>query len=205
MEFRYVAGPSELFTIFFIMVGPLGHLGQFAKVTRNMAQDQINTLAFKSLIIIMPVIVVLGLLGKQLMIKWHIPAPVLELTAGIIFALVAFKILLASDVEAETAGTPQTEISPLTVALKMLINPHSVGTLIVLLALSHHWDRTVLVLGLFVANLILDALALKYIRILMGKVGRVIMQILGSVLGVLQAALALTIIHASLMMLAQRG
>ncbi|KYG68016.1 hypothetical protein AZI87_01730 [Bdellovibrio bacteriovorus] len=205
MEFRYIAGPSELFTIFFIMVGPLGHLAQFAKVTREMTQEQINTLAFKSLIIIVPVIVVLGLLGKELMLKWHIPPPVLGLTAGIIFALVAFKILLSSDAETETAGTHQAEVSPLTVALKMLINPHSVGALIVLLALSHDWDRTVLVLSLFVANLILDALALKYIRILMGRVGKVVMLILGSVLGVLQAALALTIIHASLMMIAQRG
>jgi multiple antibiotic resistance protein len=197
----YIMGVSELFTIFFVMVGPLEHLGPFVRVTKGMDQAQINTLANKSTAIIVPVMVVLGLFGQQLLHEWHIPIPILQMTAGIIFGLMAFKMLVFSGKEEPLPLNENREIAPLTMALKIIINPWVCGTLIVLLASSRGVERTVLIFGMLIINLLLDYLALRYIRIFMSKPGMVIIQMLGAVLGVMQAALALTIVHFSFKML----
>lgn len=197
----YMLGVSELFTVFFVMVGPLEHLGPFVRVTKGMDQSQINTLANKSTAIIIPVMIVLGLFGRQLLHEWHIPIPILQLTAGIIFGLMAFKMLVFSGKEEPLPLNEKNEIAPLTMALKIIINPWVCGTLIVLLASSHGIERTALIFGMLIINLLLDYLALRYIRVFMSKPGMVIIQMLGAVLGVMQAALALTIIHFSFTML----
>ncbi|WP_413557459.1 MarC family protein [Bdellovibrio sp. HCB209] len=202
MESGYVLGPSELFTVFFVMVGPLEHLGPFAAVTKDMTQAQVSSLAYRSTAIIIPVVVILGLFGRQLLHEWHIPIPILQLTAGIIFAIMAFKLLLFHKKEEVVISMDdKNAMAPLTMALKIIINPYVCGTLIVLLASSQSTERTILIFTMLIINLILDGVALRFIRIFAGKAGIVILQILGSVLGVMQAALAITVIHFSLQML----
>ncbi|WP_413586647.1 MarC family protein [Bdellovibrio sp. HCB274] len=197
----YILGASELFTVFFVMVGPLEHLMPFARTTQNMSVKQIGVLSVKTFLIIVPVMIVMGLFGKHLLHEWRIPILVLELTAGVVFFITALKILVGKSGTFEE-DMPKAEVmDPLTMALKVIINPYACGTLIVLLSISHEIERTILIIIMLTVILLLDCLALRYIRVLMGKVGQVIMRILGAVLGIMQASLAATIIYSSLKMM----
>ncbi|AHZ84013.1 hypothetical protein EP01_03520 [Bdellovibrio bacteriovorus] len=174
----------------------------FAKATKDMSQSQVNSLAVKSTLVVIPILIVLGLFGRVLMENWQIPRAVLELTAGLIFAVVAFSILLKGSQKTEeksdelAAGEP---VSALGVAMKMVVSAHGLATLIVLLAVSQDNARTLLIFAVLIGVMILNMLAMIYKRIFLGKVGVVAMQVFGVVLGVMQAGLALAIIHLSLM------
>ncbi|BEV67896.1 hypothetical protein Bb109J_c1316 [Bdellovibrio bacteriovorus] len=202
MEGTYALGPSQLFTVFFIMLGPFRMIQPFAKATKDMSQSQVNSLAVKSTLVVIPILIVLGLFGRVLMENWQIPRAVLELTAGLIFAVVAFSILLKGSQKTEeksdelAAGEP---VSALGVAMKMVVSAHGLATLIVLLAVSQDNARTLLIFAVLIGVMILNMLAMIYKRIFLGKVGVVAMQVFGVVLGVMQAGLALAIIHLSLM------
>ncbi|MFV8258571.1 MarC family protein [Bdellovibrio bacteriovorus] len=202
MEGTYALGPSQLFTVFFIMLGPFQMIQPFAKATKDMSQSQVNSLAVKSTLVVIPILIVLGLFGRVLMENWQIPRAVLELTAGLIFAVVAFSILLKGSQKTEEKSDEPADrepISALGVAMKMVVSAHGLATLIVLLAVSQDNARTLLIFGVLIGVMILNMLAMIYKRIFLGKVGVVAMQVFGVVLGVMQAGLALAIIHLSLM------
>jgi multiple antibiotic resistance protein len=199
MQSQYLLGASEVFTLFFIMLGPLKLLGPFSKATHHVPESTIHSLAWKSTLILTPLLVIFGYVGLMLTRNWHIPLTILELTSGLIFAYVAFMLILKPKKDEPPETAP--EINPLSVALGMILTPYGVATLILLLASSQDEQRTLLIFALLGLNMFLNFLAMFFIRPLMGKAGSIFMMMLGSVLGVLQAALALFIIHASLISL----
>lgn len=201
MENSYVLDAGQLFTLFFIVFGPLKLLGPFAKATREMPSSAITSLAIRAILIISPLLVVLSLVGMKLMQKWTIPIAILIITAGLIFSYVAFSMILSHKEEPSSANLNPGDLSPLGIALTMILTPYGIATLIVVLALSHDANRMLLVFATLFANLILNLLAMIFIRALMGKVFTMGLKILGSVLGVLQAALALHMIEVGLRML----
>lgn len=206
MEGAYILGASQLFTVFFIMLGPFRVIEPFAKATNNMPQPQVVSLAVKSTLIVIPILIILGLSGRVLMENWQIPRAVLELTAGLIFAYVAFSIVLMGKPKAESKSETPTDPVPVTalgVAMKMVVSAHGLATLIVLLAVSQDLQRTVLIFGVLIGVMILNLLAMIYKKIFLGKMGVAAMQVFGVVLGVMQAGMALAIIHNSLMQLHQ--
>ncbi|AFY01136.1 MarC family protein [Bdellovibrio bacteriovorus] len=202
MEGTYVLGASQLFTVFFIMLGPFQVIQPFAKATKDMSQPQVVSLATKTTLLVIPILIVLGLSGRVLMENWQIPRAVLELTAGLIFAYVAFSIVLVGKQKAEPKSEQAQDpvpVTPLGVAMKMVVSAHGLATLIVLLAVSQDHQRTLLIFGVLIAVMILNLLAMIYKKIFLGKTGVVAMQVFGVVLGVMQAGMALAIIHISLM------
>ncbi|MFV8250877.1 MarC family protein [Bdellovibrio bacteriovorus] len=202
MDGTYALGPGQIFTVFFIMLGPFQLLQPFAKATKDMSQSQVISLAVKSVLAVIPILIVLGLCGRTLMENWNIPRAVLELTAGLIFAYVAFSIVLTGKQKTEPKSEESKEPVPVTalgVAMKMVVSAHGLATLIVLLAVSKDYERTFLIFGVLVVVMILNLLTMIYKKIFLGKVGAAAMQVFGVVLGVMQAGMALAIIHYSLM------
>ncbi|WP_374030134.1 MarC family protein [Bdellovibrio bacteriovorus] len=203
MEKEYLVSASQIFTLFFIMFGPFRVLGPFFKLTQPLAPAQLRTVAFRSVIIAMTSLVLGGFVGKSLLEKWKIPIPILEVTAGLIFAIVAFSMILKIKVEkGETSNTEvKMEGLALNTALSMIITPFGMAVLIIFLAISMDWARTMTVFSMLGLVMLLNLLAMILVRKIMGKVGLVILQVLGAILGVLQAALAVNMIHVGLMAL----
>ncbi|MGE9746244.1 MarC family protein [Bdellovibrio bacteriovorus] len=203
MEGTYLLGPGQLFTVFFIILGPFQIIPSFARVTEDMPQAQVNSLAVKSTLVVIPILIGLGLLGRILLENWMIPRAVLELITGLIFAFVAFSILLLGNrqfgANSEFDLAKGAAITPLGVALKMVVSTQGLATLIVLLTVSHDSARTLLIFGVLIAVLLLNLLAMIFRRFFLGQVGATSLQVVGIVLGVMQAGLALAIIHLSLM------
>lgn len=201
MEHEYIASASQIFTLFFIMLGPLRVLGPFAKESKSLSQNEINTISWKSTMIAAVLLIICGLIGKELLEKWHIPVAILELTTGVIFAYVALFMILAPKKDAPAPGTA-VALTPVGTAIGLLITPYGAAALIAFLALSQDSERTLTILTALVAVLAFDWLAMVLIRKIMTDVGVMVLKMVGVVLGVLQAALALTIIHNSLQRLA---
>ncbi|MNJ96859.1 hypothetical protein D3C87_145930 [compost metagenome] len=198
MEENYVIGAAQIFTLFFIMLGPLKMLGPFAKASQALPPQKLKKLSWQAVGIAAIAVLLGGFLGRGLLKSWGIGIPILELTSGLIFAFVAFGLILKPH-KSEVAGPLEApNLQAPNVAFSMIVTPYGVAVLITLLTMSMSAQRTLLILGILGLVLILNLLAMIFIREVMGKIGALTMQLLGTVLSVLQAALAIQIIYVAI-------
>ena len=190
-------GPVELFTLLFIVLGPLKLLGPFLHKTRSMERAELRALALRATAIATAGILAGGFVGRALLANWNIDSAILLLSVGLIFFVVAFRLVM-QPYEASRGAAP-ADASPaparvLEIAFPLVAPPYGVGAVILLLAVSESHERTALVCGMVLAILLLDLLAMVFVRSLMKPFGLALLQVLVAVLGVLQVALAARIL-----------
>jgi len=192
-------GPAEIFTIFFVTLGPLKILGPFAHRTSELDDATMRKVAVWAFVIATVAVVVGSLLGRAIASKWHISIGSLLIAAGIIFLLVALKQLLEQYEPPHASETPPPlPQSPMAAAVRLLfpivLTPYGIAAAIVLLSASGETKRTELIIALLVVVMAINLLAMLFARrILVGPM-MIVLQVLGAVLGVLQAGLAIEFI-----------
>ena len=190
-------GPAEIFTIFFVTLGPLKILGPFAHRTRELDDATTRKVAVWAFVIATVAVVVGSLFGRAIAEKWHVSIGSLLIAAGIIFLLVALKQLLEQYEPPQASETPLPPLpqSPMAAALRLLfpivLTPYGIAAAIVLLSASRETERTELIIGLLVAVMAINLLAMLFARKILVGVTMIVLQVLGAVLGVLQAGLAI--------------
>jgi len=192
---HYELGAPEVFTFLFVMLGPLKLLGAFAQATATLPATQVRALAVKATLIATAAVVLGGLIGASLMGKWKIDSPILEITAGIILFLVALQLVM-QQYEAPAPSSATTQKAPpalMHVVFPMVLTPYGIALVIVLLALSADPARTLLILGIVLAIMLLNLLGMLSAHWIMRRVA-LPLGILGAVLAVLQVALALQLV-----------
>lgn len=199
-------GPAEIFTIFFVTLGPLKVLGPFAQRTHGLDDVTVRKIAVRAFLIGTIGIVVGGFLGSSLLANWKVSLGSLTIAAGIIFFIVALKQLLEQyePPHAPEASSP-LPASPTAAALRLLfpivLTPYGIATVIALLTASDETQRTEVIIALLVGVMVLNLLAMLFARKILVGFTMIVLQILGGVLGVLQAALAVQIIVRGLRLL----
>ena len=133
--------------------------------------------------------------------KWQITPPIMELAAGLVFLLVALQMVLQQYEPTPTPTATSTSAKPQLMHLVFPVTPYGVAAVITLMALSGSLARSLQVMGLAVAVMVLNLLAMLFVRPIMHGLGMVTLQLLGAVLGILQVALALQIMHTALLTL----
>ena len=189
---EYTVKAAQIFTLFFIMLGPLRVIGPFALATGNMGQSEKSTLAIKIGIIATVTLLIGGFIGSKLLVSWRIQPPVLLIAAGVIFFLVALAPLIHQE-----QTHPQkfaTDTSPTDLALQIVVSPYGMAAVIVLISLSHDMKRLFTIIGCLLMVMLLDVLTMAFIKPNNEKNKSVLMKIVGAALGTLQLALALQII-----------
>lgn len=203
MNKEYILDSAQIFTLFFIMLGPIKLLAPFAVATKSLPFKNTFNLAWQSTLIGAVVIIVCGLIGSKLLLSWNIPVEVLSLTAALIFAYVAFTMILRPHNKPPEHSDEATTSPPhsLWVALTMIITPYGLAAFIALITLSESRDRLDVILTQLGIVMFLNLICMMFIHQIMGKVGALLLQILGVALGILQAALAMTMIVEAIKML----
>ena len=189
---------SQIFTMFFVTLGPLRVLGPFAQRTRGIDEATVRKIAWWAFVIALSGVVVGSLVGRNLLDKWEVSIPALTLAGGIIFFQVAMRQLLEQYQPAHVVHTDPLPASPVAAACQLLfpivVSPYGVAAVIALLARSPDIQRTSTILGMVFLVMFLDLLAMLYAsRILVGLV-IIFLQVLGAVLAVLQVALSVEFI-----------
>ena len=185
----YLMGTSEVFLFFFIMLGPLKLIGPYFTQTRSLDASAARTMAWKVFALAVIAVLTAGLLGSALLRKWQIAPAIMEFAGGLVFLLVALQMVLSQYEEphARVEQSPQV----LRLVFPVTVTPYGVATVIVLMALSADMQRSLSVLGLAVAVMALNLLAMLFVRPIVRGIGILSLQIVGAVLGILQVALAL--------------
>jgi multiple antibiotic resistance protein len=204
-------GPAEIFTFLFVMLGPLKLLGPFVQRTRGLDDATVRQIAFWAFVIATVGIVAGGLVGRTVLAKWHVSLPALQITAGLVFFLVAVRHVL-EPYEPAQAHAPAPEPLPptpfaagLRLVFPMVLTPYGIAAVIALLAASTELRRTLTILGLVLVVMALNLAAMSFgRRILVGAVV-IGLQVVGAVLAVLQVALSVQIILGALRSLGVPG
>jgi multiple antibiotic resistance protein len=199
-------GAAEVFTLFFVTLGPLKVLGPFARSTRDVGESEVRRIAGWVFLFASVALVAEGLLGRTLLEKWRISIPAMTITAGIVFFLVAIRQVLAQyePAAASTAPAP-LPASPIAAANRIVfptvLTPYGIAAVIALLGASESAGRTWTVLGLALGVLLADLVAMLFARRLLGPITSLVLQLLGSVLAVMQVALSVQLVVSGLRML----
>lgn len=187
---------TEMFTFLFLMLGPIKILGPFVQLTRKGDETFARRLAIRAFLYSCAALVFAAVIGEKSMRKYHISVPVLGIAAGIILFLVALQTVLQ---QFDTSGTARYEyepsmrlaVSPL--AFPTIVTPYGVAAVIVFMTLTPDFvtksEIFAALLGLMVLNLVAMLFAKQVL-----KYAGMPMQLLGTVLGIIQVALGLQII-----------
>ena len=121
----------------------------------------------------------------------------MELAGGIIFLLVGLRMVLEQYAPVHAAPPPLPTLpmaAAMRIAFPLVVTPYGIAALIALLANSHDFARTTSILAILIGVMVLNLLALLFVRRIMAGMMIIVLQILGAVLGVLQVALAVQMI-----------
>jgi len=193
-------GPAEIFTIFFITIGPLKIFGPFVQRTHGLDDATVRQIAVRAFLMATVSAIAGGFLGAALLANWHISIGAMIIAGGLVFLLVGLRQLLEQyePPHAPDPNIPPLPASPTAAALKLLfpivLTPFGIAAVIVLLALSPGGERTGLIVGMVVVVMLLNLIAMLFARRILVGATIVILQILGAVLGILQSGLAIQII-----------
>jgi multiple antibiotic resistance protein len=201
----YRLSVANVFLLFFIMLGPVKAIGPFYMATHELEPSALRALSWKVFTFAVVAVLLAGLLGSSMLRKWQISTPVMELAAGLVFLLVALQMVLAQYEPAPAPTSASAKPQLMHLVFPVTVTPYGIAAVITLMALSGSLERSLQILGLAVAVMALNLLAMLFVRPIMSGIGMVTLQILGAVLGILQVALALQIMHRALVALGYAG
>ena len=94
MDTHYVLGAAELFTLFFVTLGPLKLLGPFARATAKVPAEQLRGLALRITALAVAIAIAGGFLGRTVLASWMVDVLVLRFATGLILFVVAFRLVM---------------------------------------------------------------------------------------------------------------
>jgi len=195
----YVLGIPKLFTLFFVTLGPIKLLGPFARATAMLTVAELRALSLQAAALAALIAIAGGFLGVALLESWQIPVFTLRLTAGLILFVVAFRLVMQPYETPAPPPTPGAAERPnaMKMVFPMVLTPYGLAAVIVLLALSQGPGRTGIIVAVLLAVMLLNLLAMAFVRPILAGVAPVLLAV-GTLLGVLQLALAVQIIVTAL-------
>jgi multiple antibiotic resistance protein len=192
---------GDIFILFFLTLGPLKAILPFARATHGTDLAFQRRMAWQSTAIATVIALVVALLAPLVLGNWHVSPPAVSITAGIILFAQALRIVMQAP-PAPGSAAPQTGASPpspaiavFPLAMPAILTAPGIAAIAVIISLSkddlaHEAIVIVILLGVMVLNLLTlwnNETILKH-----GLAG--ILPVVGWVLAVLQAALAVQII-----------
>jgi multiple antibiotic resistance protein len=181
-----------VFTMMFVMLGPLKLLGPFAQQTRELEAQQVRRIAFTVFAIALVAAIGGSMVGRQLLTSWRISTPAMVLAAAIVLFLVALRLVL-QQYQAPPPLEPLPS-DPMAAAIRLVfplvLTPYGIATLIVLFTQAETSGQQGVIFGLLTAVMLINLAAMLLARRVMRGAILLVLQVLGAVLGVLQVGLA---------------
>lgn len=190
----YLLTPANLLLLFFIVFGPAKLLVPFHLATQEMDTRSLRTTAIKVTAISSITLTIAGLIGGAMMGQWRISVPVMELAGGLIFLLVALRLVLAQYGEQLPPPAVSGGSGVMRLIFPGIVTPYGIAALIALMTLSGGVQRSAIVLGAMLSVMALNLLSMLFARSILHRIGPMPLHILAAILAVQQVALALQVI-----------
>ena len=201
LELSYV----ELGVLFFLTLGPLKAILPFARVTQGTERAFQRTVAWRAVVISTAIVLVVALLAPLVLTNWHVSPPAILITCGIILFYQALCIIMQTPPVPGATGhetgpsQPSPAIALFPIAIPAIVTAPGIAAIAVIAILNRHdWAHEAVVVALLLGIMALNLLTLWNAEKILGHGLAGVLPIVGWVLAVLQASLAVQVLIYSL-------
>ena len=189
---------SYVFTIFFMLLGPIKLIPSFAGLTRGADARFKRDVAVRGTVIASALCVFVGLAGGTLLGKYRISIDALRISGGLVLLIAALQVTFRKGQSSSpSSGTPtaiQLAASP--VAVPIIVPPAGVAAILIFMMLAPQYPGMTQAVAICLATMmVLDFLVMYFIDRVMKTPGlMIVLTVLGSVLVFVQLGLAIQMI-----------
>jgi multiple antibiotic resistance protein len=189
---------SDVLIIFFLTLGPLKAIAPFAQLTQGTDPAFRRAVAWRATTIATIIVLAVALLGALVLENWHVSVAAIVITGGIILFCQAFQLLMQPLAAApspipQDAGQspPSLEIAHFPLAIPVLVTAPGIAAIAGFMAIAAgHWTQKGIVLAALLVIMGLNLVTLLNIEAILKHGSPLVQRVLGWVMAVLQAALA---------------
>jgi multiple antibiotic resistance protein len=196
----------DIAILFFLTLGPLKAIPPFARLTRGAEPAFRRAMAWRSTAIATVIVLCVALLGSIVLTNWQVSPPAIAITGGIILFYQALGIIM----QTPTAAPPAPEASPppspaiafFPLAIPALVTAPGIAAITGIVILNKRdlaHDATIV--GILLAVMALNLVTLWNTDAILRRISPGLLYLVGWVMAVLQAALAVQIMIHSLRVL----
>ncbi|WP_036484059.1 MarC family protein [Myxosarcina sp. GI1] len=197
---------SEIFTLFFITLGPLKTIGAFVQQTRGAAPGFCRTVALRATAIATIITVVIAIVGINILGKWGVSTPAVGIAGGIILFNLALSAVNQSfppkpkSTDSKSISPPSLDIAIFPLAIPTIVTAPGIAAIVAIVALAQDEGQPGLaaIIGLLLVIMVLNLIFMLLARQIFKVLPPPVLQIIGWVFAVLQSALAVQFIINSL-------
>jgi multiple antibiotic resistance protein len=188
---------SDAFIIFFLTLGPLKAIGPFAKVTRGADPAFCRALAWRATVIATIIVLSVALLGAIILKNWRVSVPAIIIAGGLILFFQALQMIMAPPSApsppppADDQQPPSLALAHFPLAIPALVTAPGITAIVAFMAIAEEdLGQKGIVIALLLFIMVLNFLALLNVKLIFQHVSPTILMVVGWVMAVLQAALA---------------
>jgi len=193
-----IPGLSQVFVLFFVMLGPIKIIGPFALLMKDAQDSSCRKLAIHAVAIASVTTLIAAAVGRAILDNWHVSLGALLIAGGVILFLVALRMVLQ---QYEPPAKVEARLSDLELAgaavrlaFPTIVTPYGIATVIILLSISPNAFYLLGIAAALIGVMVLNLIAMLYARKILSLLGLMPLQIVGTVLSVLQVALGVQMI-----------
>jgi multiple antibiotic resistance protein len=195
--------------LFFLTLGPLKAVLPFARATRGTEPAFRRAVAWRSTAIATTIVLVVAMPGSFVLTNWHVSAPAISITGSIILFSQALRIIMQTPAGARGSAEQQTSVSPpspaiavFPLAIPAIVTAPGIAAIAVIIVINRHdLVHAAVVVALLLGVMVLNLLALWNTETILKHGLAGVLPVIGWVLAVLQASLAVQIMILSLRVL----
>jgi multiple antibiotic resistance protein len=197
----------DVLLIFFLTLGPLKALGPFAQATRGADQAFCRSVARRATAIATAIVIGVALFSSVVLEQWRVSVAALVMSGSIILFCQSLRMVMETPVPAPALLQPQgvepAQLSPtlayFPVAVPTLVTAPGIAALVAFIAIARDdWGQTGIVLGILLTIMALNLVTLLNAEAILRRVPPPLLRVVGWVMAVLQAALAVQYLFNSL-------
>jgi multiple antibiotic resistance protein len=197
---------GDIGILFFLTLGPLKAILPFARATRGTEPAFRQAVAWRATAIATAIVLVVALLGPFVLTNWHVSPPAIAITCGIILFYQALRIIMQTPGAMPGSAGPPPNPSPpspaiavFPIAMPALVTAPGIAALAAVTVLyKHDLGHEAVVVALLLGVMLLNLMTLWYTETILKHGLAVVLPVIGWVLAVLQASLAVQMVIASL-------
>jgi len=189
---------SFIFTIFFMLLGPVKLIPSFAGLTRGADVRFKRGVAIWGAVIASVLCAFVALAGGTLLVKYRISIDALRISGGLVLLIAALKGIFQKpqppDLGSGTPSAIQLAASP--VAVPSIVPPAGIAAILIFMMCAPRYPGMAQAIAICLAvMMVLDFLVMYFIDLVMKTPGlMIVLTVLGSVLVFVQACLAIEMI-----------
>ena len=197
---------ADIAILFFLTLGPLKAIPPFARVTRGAEPAFRRAMACRSTAIATVIVLAVALLGSVVLTNWHVSPPAIGITGGIILFYQALGIIMHTPTPApadpEPGPAPSPAIAFFPLAIPALVTAPGIAAITAVVIINKRdLAHEAIIFGILLAIMVLNLLTLWNTDAILQRISPGLLYLVGWVLAVLQAALAVQIVIHSLRVL----